>query len=102
MENNELSMEDLKEVAYKIAEEEIKDNNIKFNCYPLTNKEFYSNDIIKKNIINKFLLLCRAGGYNSLKGDVVIFLSNYKKLKGAEKQLFGVVNACYHEVRHSK
>lgn len=104
MENNELSVEKMKEMANSIIKEELEKDGIEVNFLPVTNKE-YCNYLISNsnsNFLSKLLTLIYAGGYNDKKGNIIVFLDYVAKLKNIDDKIFRLANVCYHEARHSK
>lgn len=104
MENNELSVEKMKEIANSIIKEELEKNGIEVNILPVTNEEYcdYLISNSNSNFLSKLLTLIYAGGYNDKNGNIVVFLDYISKLKNIDDKIFRLANVCYHEARHSK
>ena len=106
MNNNKLSIEEMKMISHEIIDEEVKRTGINNNVFPLTFIEYYNNYIFK----GKFSLIKKAtysvmpvisSGFNDLDGDVIIFLDRINIVKRPYGKLFNLLRVCYHELRHS-
>jgi len=102
----ELTIKEMKKIAHEILEEETKKSNIKINMFPITFIEYYNSYVFKEKcklttLADYLTLPLRAGGFNDLKGNIIIFIEYINKRKRLESKLFRLAEICYHEARHS-
>lgn len=102
-----LNINEMKKIATEIINSESQKYNININVFPITNVEYYKNHVFNEPLnlaktAYKATMPLYAGGLNDQKGNTIIFLSNMdKRINSNENKIYRLVQACYHEVRHS-
>ena len=110
----DITVENLKKLAFEIASEEEKEHGVKIDIKPMTVVEYYKSDIFKKD----FILTCDDGYkmidlsvlkfpfiYNAFyeidRKDIIVFIKNKKEIKtNPELVLADFIIAIYHEIKH--
>ena len=106
--NAKISNKDMEKIIHDIINGVSKETGIKINVYPVTVSEYYSKYLknkkcsLVKRINGLSAIFTRTLAFNDLTGNTVYFIDKINALSNSlEKCMFWVVNASYHEARHS-